>query len=161
MLLIALAAAGAQLRAFDPWAKFSRDGMDSQVVEIASLQGSNAGRLEYRLRFTTRRLRGHNPEVRWADSVTCPAVRTVVLGMDDLAMPIPAPYGGSNETRVIVLDGAEYSLTAPSSYMMGKLTVTSTDGSPLAAWINGAFRAVLAGKSMTMRFGNVISPSFF
>ena len=140
MFLIALPAiVGAQARAFDPWASFSRDGMASELVEVATLNGGDAGPVHYRLRLTTRRLRGHKREVRWADSIACPAVRAVVLGMDGLAMPAPAPIGGTHEQKVVVLDGADYALTAPSTYTMGKLTITSTDASPLAAWINGAF----------------------
>lgn len=114
--------------------------MASEVVEVSSLFGRDTGRLEYRLRLTIRRVRGRKPEVKWADSIACPAVRRVVLGMHDLTMPSPAPYGGPDNKQVVVLDGAEYSLTAPSSYMMGKLTITSTDETPLAAWVDGAFQ---------------------
>ena len=93
MFLIALAAiVGAQVRAFDPWASFSRDRMASQLVEVATLNGGDAGPVHYRLRLTTRRLRGHKPEVRWADSIACPAIGAVVLGMDGLAMPHPGAH---------------------------------------------------------------------
>jgi hypothetical protein len=40
------------------------------------------------------------------------------------------------------MDGTGYSLRAPTGFANGTLTITSNVGSPLAAWIDGAFRTL-------------------
>ncbi|WP_375509253.1 hypothetical protein, partial [uncultured Caballeronia sp.] len=60
--------------------------------------------------------------------------------MADIKMPSPAPYGVLGSSDIITSDGTDYSLTAPSSDNMGNITVTSNEGSPLAAWIDSSLK---------------------
>jgi hypothetical protein len=124
------------------WAQFSRSGALSHVSETVDVATGDKGTnpdFRYILRLTKRSL-GADPQIAWADSATCPAVRSVIAGMRNIRMPSAAPYGLPGETRSITLDGTLSSLTAPSSDNMGKLTISSNIGSPLASWIGASLK---------------------
>jgi hypothetical protein len=125
------------------WAQFSRSGALSHVsetVDIATADRGNSRAFRYTLRLTRARL-GAEPTVTWADSASCPAVQPVIAGMRDIRMPTPAPYGvPGGEAMTLTLDGARYTLAAPSSDNMGRLTISSNIGSPLAAWVDAALQ---------------------
>lgn len=123
------------------WAQFSRSGALSHISEKVDIATGDRGAEEdfrYILRLTKKSLDG-NPQIAWADSATCPAVRSIISNMRDLKMPSPAPYGLKDQLRPLTVDGTGYSLTAPSSDRMGKLTISSNIGSPLASWIDASF----------------------
>jgi hypothetical protein len=123
------------------WAQFSRSGARSHVnetVDIATGDRGSKSEFRYTLRFTKRSL-GVTAKIAWADSTTCPAVRSVIVSMRNIKMPSPAPYGLPDQSTTITMDGTGYFLTAPSSDNMGKLTISSNIGSPLAAWIDASF----------------------
>jgi hypothetical protein len=141
-ILLVLAEVAAQAPLDRQWAQFSRAGALShvrEVVEIATGHQKGSTGFPYKLRFTRRTLDG-NLEVKWTDSATCPAAPSVIASMQNIKMPSLAPYGVSSESMVITLDGTGYSLTAPSSDNMGKITISSNVGSPLAAWIDATFK---------------------
>jgi len=122
------------------WAEFRREGSLSnttQSVQIAMDESQGTG-FQYTMKFI-RMVRGSKAEIRWTNSKSCPAVREVIAQMQRIPMPKLAVPGVSERDTTIFLDGSAYSLTAPSSYSMGSMTLTSVDGSPLADWMNGAF----------------------
>ncbi|MFD1951770.1 hypothetical protein ACFSGX_13430 [Sphingomonas arantia] len=124
------------------WAQFRRAGALSRVSETVDVAtgGKRIGAdFPYQLRFTKDAL-GEKPQIKWADSATCPAVRSVIASMTSIKMPSPAPYGVPGEQMMITVDGTGYSLTAPSSDNMGEITISSNVGSPLAAWIDASFK---------------------
>jgi hypothetical protein len=126
------------------WAHFSRSVSLKHVDETVDIAtGDMAGGADFRyiLRLTTRSL-GADPKVAWADSATCPAVRTVISTMRSIRMPSPAPYDWSDRSKAITLDGTRYSLTAPSSDDMGKLTIMATGDSALESWVNDSLKAL-------------------
>jgi hypothetical protein len=140
-LLLVLATAAAQPDLPRQWAQFSRAGALSHVretVDIATGNRSGSKEFPYTLRFTIRRLDGI-PEISWADSTTCPAIPALMADMPNIKMPSPAPYGLPDQPLMITVDGATYTLSAPSSDSMGRLTISSNVGSPLAAWVDAAF----------------------
>jgi hypothetical protein len=142
LFLLALVDGGAQSELPRQWAQFSRSGAlshVSEIVDVATGDRGNTSEFRYILRFTKRSL-SRDAEVTWADSATCPAVRSVIDGMRNLKMPSPAPYGLPNQSMTLTLDGTAYSLTAPSSDNMGKLTISSNIGSPLARWIDASLK---------------------
>jgi hypothetical protein len=123
------------------WAQFSRAGALSHVsetVDIATGDTAGSRTFRYTLRFTRRRGDG-KPEISWADSATCPAIQAVIADMPNIKMPSPAPYGLPDQPLTITVDGTLYALSAPSSDNMGRLSISSNIGSPLAAWIDSAF----------------------
>lgn len=141
-LVIALLQSSVQPELPRQWGQFSRSGALSHVsetVDIATAARGNSPDFRYTLRFTKIRL-GKTVTIAWADSANCPAVRTVIASMRDIKMPTPAPPGVSGEAITITLDGAGYSLSAPSSDNMGRLTIRSNIGSPLAAWIDASLQ---------------------
>jgi len=120
------------------WAQFSRSGSlnhVSETIDIATGDRGEDAEFRYILRRTKNSLNAE-PEIAWADSATCPAVRSVIASMRKIQVPSPAPYGLEGESTAITLDGTGYSLTAPSSDNMGKLTISSNIGTPLAAWVD-------------------------
>lgn len=144
MLAFLLVLLGSDLQSELPrkWAQFSRAGALNHVtetIEIATGRGTTGAEFRYTLRLTRRALEA-KPEIRWADSATCPAVRSVIVAMRDIKMPSPAPYGLPDRSASITLDGTAYSLTAPSSDDMGSLTISSNTGSSLAAWVDTSLK---------------------
>jgi hypothetical protein len=139
MLLLVLAVASAQPALPEPWAQFSRSGSLNHTTETVGIfTGKRTdGEFQYRLRLTKEML-GKEPETKWADSQTCPEVRSVISSMRDIEMPSPAPYG-VGQPRSMTLDSTQYELTAPSSFNMGEVTLSSNVGSPLASWIDAGF----------------------
>ncbi len=140
MLLIVLAVFAEQAPLPTQWAQFKREGALSRVVETVDIAygiRKRADQFSYTLRFT-QTAPGKELEIKWTDSTTCPTVRSVVLSMHDIVMPSPAPYGTPGELITIVADGVGYSLSAPSTYLAGRMTITSNWGSPLAHWIDGS-----------------------
>ncbi len=124
------------------WAQFSRSGSLNHVSEIIDIATGDRGKdaeFRYILRRTKNSLKAE-PEVAWADSATCPAVRSVIASMRKIQVPSPAPYGLENQSAAITLDGTGYSLTAPSSDNMGRLTISSNIGTPLAAWVDTSLK---------------------
>ncbi|KAL0580751.1 hypothetical protein ABG067_008520, partial [Albugo candida] len=76
-MFLALAASVAQTPLPRQWAQFGRSGLLSGVtetVDIATGDTKGEPNLPYTLRFT-RTSPGAAPEVSWAKSSTCPAVR--------------------------------------------------------------------------------------
>lgn len=140
-ILLVLADAATQTPLPSRWAQFSRSGALSHVsetVEIATGDNKSDIDFPYKVRFIRYSLKSA-PEIKWANSATCPAVRSVIASMRSIKMPSPAPYGVPGESMEITVDGTGYSLTAPSSDNMGKMTISSNVGSPLAAWIDSSF----------------------
>ncbi len=124
------------------WAQFSRSGALNHVSETVDIATGDKGK-DAEFRYVLRRTKltlSAEPEVAWADSETCPAVRSVIVAMRGIQMPSPAPYGLPDGSAVITLDGTGYSLTAPSSDNMGKLTISSNIGSPLASWVDTSLK---------------------
>ena len=68
------------------------------------------------------------------------ATDDLIVTMRTIQMPSPAPYGLPAESAAITLNGTGYSLTAPSSDNMGKLTISSNIGSPLASWVDTSLK---------------------
>lgn len=148
LLLIA-----AQAPVLDPlprqWAQFSRVRSLNRVhetVDIGTGEGARGGPFAYHLRFTrqvpTDHGRAYETQVQWADSATCPAIRPVMEAMVGITMPRPAPHGVPGEQTIIVLDGATYRLNVPSSDPAGEMTISSSAGSSLAAWVDRSLEAL-------------------
>lgn len=138
LMIAAAITAQAPLRGH--WAEFRREGSLShttQSVQIATDENERVG-FEYTMKFT-RMVRGSKAETKWTTSKSCPVVREVIAQLQRMQMPKPSIPGFSEKDTTIFHDGSAYSLTAPTSYSMGSMTLTSVDGSPLADWINGAF----------------------
>lgn len=138
MLLVLLDTA-AQAPLPTQWAQFRRSGHISETVDITTGDRKGDPEFPYRLRYTRSFLQGA-PEIKWADSATCPAIRTIVMSMRSIKMPSPAPYGVSTQSMTLTLDGTLYSFAAPSSDNMGKVTISSNVGSPVAAWIDASLK---------------------
>lgn len=141
-VFLALAASVAQAPLPLQWAQFGRSGALSGVTETVDVAtGKRKGEADfpYRLRFT-KTLSGGAPQVRWAESAACPAVRAVIASMRNIKMPSPAPYGMPGGSMEVIVDGTGYFITAPSSDIGGKLTISSNIGSPLALWIDASFK---------------------
>lgn len=141
--MIFLLAAMAAQPAPAGWAAFARAGALSHVrerVEIDSLPRSRGSTLEYRMTYIRQTLDHREHFV--ATSIGCPAVRSVIASMRDLTMPHPAPYGIAGDGPGIVLDGTTYELEAPTDSPSVRMVVSSNIGSPLADWVDGAFRAL-------------------
>ena len=123
------------------WAQFSRSRsliFVTEDVDIALAERGSNTTYRYRLRLTRRTLNGV-PQVRYADSVKCPAIQNVITSMKSLKMPAPAPYGWwDGPGRVIMEDGIRYSLSAPASDINGEMTISANMGSPLAAWVDSS-----------------------
>ncbi len=140
MLAMLLAAAAPTDPIPRQWAEFARAGALSHVRETVSIGTADRGDenvLHYRLRYIRQTL-GAPPVVRWADSRSCPQMRTMLQDMARLTMPVPTPYGLSDEISPITLDRTLYSLTAPSSFG-GKVTIDSNVDTPLARWVDRSF----------------------
>lgn len=138
-LLLALAA---QSSALD-WAEFSRAGALSHVremVEVRTARSEAPNRMEYELIYTRESLQ--TKEIFSTTSVACPAVRTVIVSMRALPMPRPAPYGVEGDSGELVLDGTTYTLSVPTDFTAGRMTISSNVDSPLAIWVDGAFTAL-------------------
>lgn len=125
------------------WAQFSRAAAFNRLreaVDITSGEQQSGAPAAYRLRFTrqvpTNHGRDYKTQVQWADSASCPAIRPVMAAMVDITMPHPAPYGVPGQEMAIVLDGPTYRLTVPSSDAGGEMAISSSSGSPLAAWVD-------------------------
>lgn len=121
------------------WAHFSRAQMLAGIDERVEIFSGrrNGGDFRYIFSLSTTKHKGH-PAIQWADSTSCPAIPAIVAGMRRIAMPRPAPYGVPGEPAVIVVDGSMYELAAPSSDVMGQMTISSNEGSPLSAWVDAA-----------------------
>jgi hypothetical protein len=138
-LILALAASAPD----GTWAEFSRDGTVVQVnerIEIRLATTDTPNRTEYELVYTLEEPRRQAKFI--ATSVTCPAVRPVIASMRQLNMPRLAPYGIEGENRGSMQDGTYYKLSAPTEDSEGRITLTATEGSPLAAWIDHAFTSL-------------------
>lgn len=137
--MLALAAQGAA----PDWAAFGRAGALSHVTErvkVRTARPAIPNRVEYELIYTRDGV--EKREIFSASSSACPAVRAVLASMRDLTMPRPAPYGVAGESDAIVLDGTTYTLSVPTDFPSGRMTISSSQGSPLAAWIDNAFKAL-------------------
>lgn len=123
------------------WAQFTRSGALNHVTETVDIAtGDNGGgaTFRYKLRLTRQAI-SSAPVTMYADSATCPAIPSIIASMQNIKMPSPAPYGvRGGGLIVMMLDGAGYSLTAPSSDVMGSLTISSNIGSPLATWVDAS-----------------------
>lgn len=122
------------------WAQFSRAGQLNHITETIEVATGDRGQdnaFRYILRRTKRTLNGDS-QIAWADSATCPEVRSVIASMRDIPVPSLAPYGLPGEARSITMDGTLYSLAAPSSDNMGKIAISSNVGSPLASWVDAS-----------------------
>ena len=138
-LLLALAA---QSSALD-WAAVCLPGPLGQVVEPFDGRAAPRdppNRMEYELIYTRESLQ--TKEIFSTTSVACPAVRTVIVSMRALPMPRPAPYGVEGDSGELVLDGTTYTLSVPTDFTAGRMTISSNVDSPLAIWVDGAFTAL-------------------
>ena len=127
-----------------PWAHFSRFLFSThiqEVVDIGSGKQNGAAQFRYILKLTTTRIRG-KPVVQWADSMTCPTISPIIANMAKFSMPTPAPEGVPGVSQDIVLDGANYELSAPSTDVQGGMTITSNYGSPMSLWMENAFKGL-------------------
>ena len=125
------------------WAQFSRSRSliyVTETVDVATAERGSNNTFRYRLRLTRKTLNGV-PQVRYADSVNCPAIQNVITSMKSIKMPAPAPYGlWDGPLRIRVHDGIGYSLSAPSSDSNGQMTISSNMGSSLAAWVDTSLK---------------------
>lgn len=143
MMVLAAMLAVAATGEFNAWARFSRApllGRPSDQVEVAT-RGAEPGSHDLHLvmRLTRRTLRV--VQVSWADSTTCPAVRTTVRAMSSLVVPrVTSPYDGRN-TRLII-DGTAYGFEGPASGPNGRIAFSSNAGTPLAAWVDARLAAL-------------------
>ena len=122
---------------FHGWGRFSRDpalAHTSETVEVAT-DGKDGGMLQYRLRLTRARP-SREPEVLWADSRTCEAVRPILASLTELPLPRFAPPLADGDL-VLTMDGIGYSLHMPVSGY-DAVDLASNTGTPLAAWVDGA-----------------------
>jgi len=136
-LFLALAAQPSGL----DWAEFSRAGALNRVretIEVKTARSKAPNRLEYEMIYTRDNMQGK--ETFSTTSIKCPAVRSVIISMRGLTMPRPAPYGIEGDSREIVVDGSTYTLIAPTDFTAGRMTISSNEESPLAAWVNNAFK---------------------
>ncbi|WP_068080549.1 hypothetical protein [Novosphingobium rosa] len=131
------------------WAQFSRAGALNRVretVDIATGESPQGAPFAYRLRFTRQAPanhgRGRQTRVQWADSASCPAIRPVMAAMGGITMPRPAPYGVPGQEMTIVMDGAIYTLSVPSSDAGGEIRISSNVGSSLADWVDRSLEAL-------------------
>lgn len=140
-ILALLAATADQAPLPMQWAQFSRSPALRGVSETVDVATGNrvSNEFPYRLRLTIYPKQGE-PTVKWTNSAACPAARVVVASMTSIKMPSPAPYGVPGGSQSITVDGTQYSLTAPSSDNMGKITISSNVDSPLAAWIDASLK---------------------
>jgi len=125
------------------WGAFSRQGALSHVREVVSIAtvGSGApGKLIYGLTYTRASL--DKTETFTTTSAACPAALIVIASMRDITMPRPAPPGMPGGSNEIILDGATYTLTAPTNFTSGTMTISSNVGSPLETWVDNAFAAL-------------------
>jgi hypothetical protein len=113
----------------------------------------------------TERDTGRTSETRWADSRTCPPLIPTLAGLADLEpvsiQPPGAPWprgrmdaatarelrqhGGGGGDRIIY-DAGTYEIEAqghwPVARMSGSVVMRSGAGTPAAAWVTDAFRAL-------------------
>ena len=141
MLALAIAAAVS----FDhPWGRFSRAPVLAHTAEVVEIEtrGVREGQLFFVLRLTRTSLRTR--EVKWTDSLRCPALRRTLASLHDLAPPRIAPPGSHDDATNIVLDGTGYSLSMPAAYGADEATIamSSISGTPLARWVDGALTAL-------------------
>lgn len=142
-LLLMMADVSAPAPLPQQWGRFSRAVWASRVRETVDVATGELGKnkpFAYRLRLTrqvpSHHGRARETQVQWADSASCPAIRPVMESMVHIAMPQPAPPGVPGEQTSIVLDGAVYTLNAPSSDEAGEMTISSSRGSALATWVD-------------------------
>src|SRR4051794_1811299 len=125
------------------WAQFSRAPAARLIrteVEVGTLgYDSTRKRPDFWLRRTVVRGVEHKEEITWADSRTCAAARPVIASMREIPVPKFAPIGSSDGPPVI-LDGIAYSLRTYSDE--GTLAAETNLGTPLAAWVEGALKAL-------------------
>ena len=137
MLLLGLAATIVQTPLVGGWAHFVRtSALDSRTVEIGTGEQATNDRRGYRLRLTKQSKDGA-VQTRFAYSNDCSEARAVILSMRSLKMPAPAPYG-ERPLRPLIMDGPSYEFGAPSSYMLGSISITSGAGTPLSKWVDAA-----------------------
>jgi hypothetical protein len=128
------------------WAQFGHGNAEVSSVDTVDIgTGDRRGTYQYRykMRLTKRDHAGKVLEVKWADSVTCPAVRIVVESMRNISIPKLAPMGVPGVQTAIISDGTWYFMTAPSSDIMGSLTINSYNGSSLANWTQVSLKKLL------------------
>lgn len=148
-LFLAMAQAAAEPRdafASRAWGSFSRSPMlahRGETVEFAT-GGRSGDVISYRLRRT--RVSLSAPPARfWADSRTCPAVRTVLERLHALRLPAIVPPGFEPAPTGILLDGVAYSLNVPLEDRVGASRVSwkTNVGTPLATWVNESLKQLV------------------
>jgi hypothetical protein len=142
LLAIASISAAAEGPAREPWAVVLRapsNHRERVTLEFGTLglASRRPDRLAYYVRRTMDRLASRSTEIRWADSVSCPAVTEVLAGLRDVQTPridvpgFPGRPGGLDET--LAIDGTMYRLD-----MRGRLGFATNEGSALARWTDNA-----------------------
>jgi hypothetical protein len=127
-----------------PWATITKTPAltrDQVTLEFGTLGATSRQpyRLAYYARRTGRRSQAASPEVRWADSRSCPVLAELLSNLRDVPTPridvpgFPARPGGTSEA--IVLDGISYRLSVAEG-----LSFSGNIGSPLERWTEQALR---------------------
>jgi hypothetical protein len=150
-LLLQLAAPDATTRADAfadrAWGSFSRSPALARRREHVDMvvdgqDGGNARPLQYKLRLVTTDPNGR--DVLWANSHTCPAVRTVIASLRDLQPSRPMPPGFDTGDLIVMADGTGYALDVPVTDRVSasRITWRSNIGTPLAKWVDDALAAL-------------------
>ncbi|MGY2734439.1 hypothetical protein [Sphingomonas sp. UYP23] len=122
------------------FAHFSREPLLSHVSEsvdaAVTVNARSDAPIAYTLRLT-RRQPSHPATIVWADSRTCPAVRSALMAMRAVTAPHPS-VPGIDAPGAMVIDGTGYRLRAQAGYAHGRpawIDLGSNRGTPLAAWV--------------------------
>ena len=135
--LAAPAAAPAPSR--PPWASIEKASSGRSVrLELGTLGAASQTpyRLAYFVRQTSTVMAG-TPELRWADSLSCPALASLIQRLRDAPTPridvpgFPVQPGGLDE--MLQLDGNRYALTFP-----GRLSFSAGEAPALGRWVEAA-----------------------
>lgn len=136
----AVAMLSAATSAQPSFADFTRSAsliyITEQVQFFRERRDARANRDKYKVHYTWSRqiLNQDLHEDAWIDSEICPRVREILSSMEAIQMPRLAPIGDA----LPVDDGIYYSLSAPTTFSNGMVTISSNVGSPLATWVDHA-----------------------
>ena len=128
----------------EPWAivlKAPANHSERVTLEFGTLgvASRRPERLAYYARRTVTRFAADITEIRWADSLSCPTLTTVLADLRHVPMPridvpgFPSQPGGTDES--IAIDGVTYRLE-----LFGTFRFETNVGSALSRWTDGALQ---------------------
>lgn len=140
--LVLIAAAQAVSMDSPPLLSFSAHPELRQVttqVDVGFLATKSSPK-HYWFRKTVKPDNGQVVEVRWADTRTCAAGRSVLEDLAKMEPPRPHIWGLDGDDDIIVTaDGITYRLDTETTLPNGRMTVRTNIGTPLARWMDAAF----------------------